>query len=61
MIRLMAEGDDLLLLADGVLAAVENSHFLLARCPISTSVLNRCAGARSFCSNFERCHHGQLY
>ncbi len=28
MIRLMAEGDDLLLLADGVLAAVENSHFL---------------------------------
>ncbi len=52
MIRLMAEGDDLLLLADGVLAAVENSHFLeiLRAAPISIHVLNVDVQARGLCA-----------
>ena len=52
MIRMMAEGDDLLLFADGVLAAIENSHFLeiLRAAPISIYVLNEDVQARGLCA-----------
>ena len=52
MLRLMDEGDDLLLIADGVLAAVENSHFveILRTAPISIDVLNEDAQARGLCA-----------
>ena len=52
MLRLMDEGDDLLLIADGVLAAVENSHFveILRTAPISIYVLNEDVQARGLCA-----------
>lgn len=52
MLRLMDEGDDLLLIADGVLAAVENSHFveILRRAPISVYVLKEDTQARGLCA-----------
>ena len=52
MLRLMDEGDDLLLIADGVLAAVENSHVveILRTAPISIYVLNEDAQARGLCA-----------
>jgi len=52
MLRLMNEGDDLLLMADGVLAAVENSHFveILRRAPISVYVLKEDTQARGLCA-----------
>ena len=52
MLRLMGEGDDLLLVADGVLAAVEHSHFveILRAAPISIHVLNEDAHARGLCA-----------
>ena len=52
MLRLMGEGDDLLLVADGVLAAVEHSHFveILRAAPISIHVLNEDAQARGLCA-----------
>ena len=48
MLRLMGEGDDLLLRADGVLAALENGYFIeiLRSVPISIHVLNEDAQAR---------------
>lgn len=48
MLRLINEDDDLLLLADGVLAVVENSHFLeiLRAASISLYVLNEDVQAR---------------
>ncbi|MGL5699847.1 MAG: sulfurtransferase complex subunit TusB [Kluyvera sp.] len=52
MLRLMDDGDDLLLLADGVLAALENSRFLelLRAAPISIHVLNEDVQARGLCA-----------
>ena len=52
MLRLIDEGDDLLLIADGVLAAVENSHFveILRSAPISIYVLNEDVQARGLCA-----------
>lgn len=52
MLRLMSEGDDLLLMADGVLAAVENSHFIeiLRAAPISLYVLKEDTQARGLCA-----------
>ena len=50
--RLMDDGDDLLLIADGVLAAVENGRFLemLRAAPISIYVLNEDVQARGLCA-----------
>ena len=50
--RLMDDGDDLLLIADGVLAAGENSRFLeiLRAAPISIYVLNEDVQARGLCA-----------
>ncbi|MDU5688108.1 MAG: sulfurtransferase complex subunit TusB [Kluyvera cryocrescens] len=52
MLRMMGEGDDLLLVADGVLAAVENSHFveILRSAPISIYVLKEDTQARGLCA-----------
>jgi tRNA 2-thiouridine synthesizing protein B len=52
MLRLMNDGDDLLLLADGVLAAVEHSHFveILRAAPISIHVLSEDVQARGLCA-----------
>ncbi|MGZ0750932.1 sulfurtransferase complex subunit TusB [Kluyvera sichuanensis] len=52
MTRLMDDGDDLLLIADGVLAAVENGRFLeiLRAAPISIYVLNEDVQARGLCA-----------
>lgn len=52
MLRLMGEGDDLLLIADGVLAALEHGHFIeiLRSAPISIHVLNEDAQARGLCA-----------
>ncbi|HAT1572974.1 TPA: sulfurtransferase complex subunit TusB [Kluyvera cryocrescens] len=52
MLRMMGKGDDLLLVADGVLAAVENSHFveILRSAPISLYVLKEDTQARGLCA-----------
>ncbi|WP_054177829.1 sulfurtransferase complex subunit TusB [Trabulsiella odontotermitis] len=48
LLRLVKEGDDLLLLSDGVLAAVEGSRFIeiLKKAPISLHVLQEDVEAR---------------
>ena len=52
MLRLMDDGDDLLLFADGVLAGLENGRFLeiLRAAPISLYVLNEDVQARGLCA-----------
>lgn len=51
LLRLVKEGDDLLLLSDGVIAAVEGNHFLdiLSKAPISLHVLKEDVEARGLC------------
>lgn len=50
LLRLLREGDALLLIADGVQAAVEGNRFLemLTRAPISVYVLEEDINARGF-------------
>ncbi|MEO3992651.1 sulfurtransferase complex subunit TusB [Pseudocitrobacter cyperus] len=51
LLRIVIEGDDLLLLSDGVVAAIEGSRFLdiLRSAPISLHVLNEDVEARGLC------------
>jgi sulfur relay protein TusB/DsrH len=51
LLRLVKEGDDLLLLSDGVIAAVEGNRFLdiLSKAPISLHVLKEDVEARGLC------------
>ncbi|MDD9246638.1 sulfurtransferase complex subunit TusB [Enterobacter soli] len=48
LVRLLREGDDLLLIQDGVLAAIEGSRFveILTNAPISVSALKEDIDAR---------------
>lgn len=51
LLRVVKEGDDLLLRSDGVVAAIEGSRFLdiLRSAPISLHVLNEDVEARGLC------------
>ena len=51
LLRLVKEGDDLLLLSDGVIAAIEGNPFLdiLRSAPISLHVLHEDVEARGLC------------
>lgn len=51
LMRVLKEGDDLLLRADGVVAAIEGSRFLdiLRSAPISVHVLQEDVEARGLC------------